>query len=106
RHGGAELPVRRAARRPPLRDGARPDRPGLRRGRAARQDGHVARVSRRVTVVTPHPVTRNPITRNPITEGARDMKRKLSALLVSAALATMASLPGKADAQISGNVVK
>ena len=34
------------------------------------------------------------------------MKKKLSALLVSAALATMAALPGVANAQISGNVVK
>ena len=34
------------------------------------------------------------------------MKRKLSALLVSAALATMAALPGVANAQISGNLVK
>ena len=34
------------------------------------------------------------------------MKRKLSALLVSAALATLAALPGVANAQISGNVVK
>ncbi len=34
------------------------------------------------------------------------MKRKLSALLVSAALATMAALPGVASAQISGDVVK
>ena len=34
------------------------------------------------------------------------MKKKLSALLVSAALATMAALPGAANAQISGDVVK
>ncbi len=34
------------------------------------------------------------------------MKRKLSALLVSAALATMAALPGVAGAQVSGDVVK
>jgi branched-chain amino acid transport system substrate-binding protein len=34
------------------------------------------------------------------------MKKKLSALLVSAALATMAALPGVANAQISGDVVK
>jgi branched-chain amino acid transport system substrate-binding protein len=34
------------------------------------------------------------------------MKRKLSAVLVSLALGTLASLPGAASAQISGNVVK
>ena len=34
------------------------------------------------------------------------MKKKLSALLVSSALATLAALPGAASAQISGDVVK
>src|SRR5690606_39745100 len=45
-HGRAELPLRGTARRPVLRDGAWPDRRGLRGRGAGTEDGHAAPVSR------------------------------------------------------------
>src|SRR5690606_7835001 len=93
--GRAEFPVRGAAGRPVLRDGARPHRRAVRRGAARREDGHAARVPRGLSAAA--------IRRFPYTQGGPTMKMQLSTLVASVALAFAGAT---AQAQISGGVVK